>query len=318
MIAADAVSMDNTSKTPAPGKLRWAVAILAIIGIVPYVVLKMLWISGSRIGIVDPEFGHGTTMILLNTATAIMDVIAVILALSFVATWGRRIPAPVVLLPMWVATGLLGQIALVLPLQLVFGGQSPPSGVGTAALAPWVPTVVYGGFAWQGIFLIVGFALYAHARWGARIRAGRPMDSSRDLGISVPLAVIGSLMAAVLSIVFMGSGRLEAINAVVSSVIALCAGAGVVLLAPRRLRPECVGLGRVAGVGLGWFGSGALFAWGSYLTLVAVVPNDLRPEGGIEAASVVQTTFMALVGALCAVVLLRSVVPVTAGRYPKS
>lgn len=315
--------MDNTSKTPAPGRLRWAVVILAIIGIVPYVILKMLWISGSRIGIVDPEFGHGTTMILLNTATAIMDVIAVVLALSLVTTWGRRIPAPVVLLPMWVATGLLGQIALVLPLQLVLGGQSTPSGAGSAALAPWVPAVVYGGFAWQGVFLIVGFALYAHARWGARVLASRPRVSSRGLGLLVPLAVIGTLVAAALAVVFMGPGRLEAINAVVSSVIALSAGIGVLLLAPRSLRLECVGLGRVVGVGLGWFGSGALFAWGSYLTLVAHVPNDLRPEGGIEAAGVAQTTFMALVGALCAVVLLRSVVPVDAKRpvssgYPKS
>ena len=315
--------MDNTSKTPAPGRLRWVVAILAIIGIVPYVILKMLWISGSRIGIVDPEFGHGTTMILLNTATAIMDVIAVVLALSFVTTWGRRIPAPVVLLPMWVATGLLGQIALVLPLQLVLGGQSTPSGVGSAALAPWVPAVVYGGFAWQGIFLIVGFALYAHARWGARVLASRPRDSCHGFGMLVPLAIIGTLVAAALAIVFMGSGRLEAINAVVSSVIALSAGIGVLLLTPRSLRLECVGLGRVVCVGLGWFGSGALFAWGSYLTLVALVPNDLQPEGGIVAAGVAQTIVMALVGALCAVVLLRSVVPVGAKRpvssgYPKS
>lgn len=285
-----------------PGRFRWVVACAAIVGIVPYVALKVLWISGSRVGIDDPEFGRGGAMAVLNAGTAVMDVIAVLLALSFVTEWGRKIPAPVLLLPMWVATGLLGQILVILPVQLVVGTESSPEGKGASVLADWVPTVVYSGFAWQGFFLILGFALYAKDRWGTRVIARGPEHS----GVGAGLAVIGCCAIAVSTLVSKGPGPLETVNAVASSVIALFTGAAVVVFA-WNWGSHRLPLVRLAAAGFGWFGSGAMFAWGTYLTVMAVVPNDLRSSDGIDVASVMLTSLTAAVGAICGIVLLRTI-----------
>ena len=76
-------------------------------------------------------------------------------------------PAVLLLIPVWVGTGLLAPIALGVPLglaaQAIAGGSPVPAHNG---LHGWVYAVVYGGFAVQAVCLLTAFALYARDRAG--------------------------------------------------------------------------------------------------------------------------------------------------------
>ncbi len=101
----------------------------------------------------------------------------VVLALLLTRPWGRRVPAWLLVLPMWVASGLLLPIMTAYPLQLavrLLGGDGgrPAGGGAEPFLEPWVFGVVYGGFILQGLTLGALFTLYAGERWGALWRGG--------------------------------------------------------------------------------------------------------------------------------------------------
>jgi len=85
------------------------------------------------------------------------------------------VPAVLVLIPVWVGTGLLAPIALGVPLglaaQAIAGGSPVPAHNG---LHGWVYAVVYGGFAVQAVCLLTAFALYARDRAGPPARPSRP------------------------------------------------------------------------------------------------------------------------------------------------
>lgn len=70
---------------------------------------------------------------------------------------------------MWVGTGLLAPIVLIVPLQLLVGTSSPGEAAGPPPIAEWVFAMVYAGFIWQAVFLLTGFVLYARSRWGDRL-----------------------------------------------------------------------------------------------------------------------------------------------------
>lgn len=79
-------------RTMVSSRTRWTISLQAIIGTCPYIGLKLLWLSGSRIGLNDPEFGHGTVMVVANSLTMGMAAVAIVMALAFVTAWGRRLP----------------------------------------------------------------------------------------------------------------------------------------------------------------------------------------------------------------------------------
>ncbi|GHH55356.1 hypothetical protein [Streptomyces candidus] len=161
--------------TPARRVLR----ALAVLACVPYISLKVLWIAGGRLGIPDGSvlLERPGAMAAANAVTVVMDACVIVLALLLTQAWGRRVPAPLLVLPMWVATGLLAPIMAAFPLQLLvkaFGGDGEgPAPDGSASfLDPWVFGVVYGGFIVQGIALGALFVLYAKERW-AHLWQGR-------------------------------------------------------------------------------------------------------------------------------------------------
>ncbi len=72
-------------------RARWAITCLAILGTLPYITLKLMWLGGSRVGLNDPDFGTSPVMVAANTMTMAMDAVAILLALAFVTAWGRRL-----------------------------------------------------------------------------------------------------------------------------------------------------------------------------------------------------------------------------------
>lgn len=236
----------------------------AILGTFPYLTLKVAWLTGGTLGLTEPSFVDSPVLRLANVVTAGMDAVAILLAFALTYPWGRRLPAPLVLLPAWVATGLLGPIVLVSP---VIGADllAPPSG--ELPMRIWVWAVVYGGFAWQGAALLTAFVFYARDRWPSLTRgsfAGRPSWVAWPaLGTAlVHLAwAAGSTFAQAPGHTTTVAGR--TMDAVFGLLILLA------VLASSTTGPRWP---RVVAV---WTGAGAMFGWGAWLLFTTLTGGPL-------------------------------------------
>ncbi|WP_067819585.1 hypothetical protein [Actinomadura kijaniata] len=184
-------------------KRLWRARLIAchvtIAACVPYLFLKVMWLSGSSIGFGSTDMTTAE-YVAGNAVTAGMDLVAVLVALAFTYPWGQRVPAWLVLVPIWVGTGLLTPIALGMPagltVQALAGGSPIPESPGADG-EPWVFAVVYGGFTLQAIGLLTAFVLYARVRW-ADVFAMRAADLAD--GTTRPLQVLLANTAAVATI----------------------------------------------------------------------------------------------------------------------
>lgn len=272
---------------------------VAIASCLPYLVLKLAWIAGSRIGIPSgsPLLDEDNRALLIgvNALTVLMDAAVIALALVLTQAWGRRVPAPLLVFPMWVATGLLTPIMAGFPVQLAVGifsgpGENPSSS-SDSFLDSWVYGIVYGGFIAQGLTLGILFVGYARERWG-HVWRGRVGDLPRDAcGRAARTAsVTGALLALIPVVVHLmwaaGSTtglsqhrideRTSDFTALesLSAVTAVVAVAGVLLLvftarsATFRRLPVKVPLAAA------WAGSGAVGCWGAWMFFAGLIPQD--------------------------------------------
>ncbi|MFD7865562.1 hypothetical protein [Streptomyces sp. NPDC059783] len=315
--------MTRTSTAPAPAaasappatdRTRLVLRTVAIVACVPYLALKTAWICGSRVGIPDGSelLDHTTALVIGNAGSVVMDSAVVVLALLLTRPWGMRVPAWLLALPMWVATGLLLPIMTGYPLQLLvraLGGQVVQDESGRPFLREWVFGVVYGGFILQGLALGTLFALYARDRWGHLWRGtlrdvpGTPTTPAlRAAAVVASLIALAPAAAHLLWAAGASAGLSEARTAqrdsgfyVLEAVYALfvaATAAGVLLLAFRRTElPLRVPLA------LAWGGSGATACWGGWMSLAALLPQDNAAERPTSVMVLIYAVQM-LVGAM--------------------
>ncbi|MEU8923997.1 hypothetical protein AB0D10_24125 [Kitasatospora sp. NPDC048545] len=273
--------------------VRVVAAGVAMAATVPYLMLKLLWLTGSEVGVRDPGALGGLWT--LNLLTFGMDAIALALALAFVRPWGRRAAAGLVAFPMWVATGLLGTILVAVPADLlsslVLGPEHrPPGQHADDGLAGWVFALVYGGFGVQGIALITAFVLYARRRWAGLLQArigDLPDSPTRNVqrALAAVAAPVALGVAAARAYWAAGGtvglplrwaddrGRSIATMEAVTAAMAVVAAVALLVLAFR------IGPGRRLRVPLtaAWIGAGSLFGWGGY-QLVAFGTSTTVPD----------------------------------------
>ncbi|MBB5854218.1 hypothetical protein ACFQ05_12985 [Amycolatopsis umgeniensis] len=239
---------------PKISSARLIVCYAAILGTLPYLTLKASWVTGGDLGLRDPSFVDSELMLFANLLTGGMDVVAVVLALAFTYSWGRRIPAPLVLFPIWIGTGLLAPIVLNLP---VIVADLAKQQLTEMPLENWVWAVVYGGFAWQGILLLTAFVLYARDRWWfvvtGTVRPG-------TIGWAGGLGIVAALVSAIGHVSWaFGPGGLSARGQdVVIAVLGLLAVIALATVSRGRFWPRLV---------LVWTGAGAMAgsgAWGLF------------------------------------------------------
>lgn len=268
---------------PPVGPVRRSLAVFAAVMTLPYLALKIAWLSGSRVGLSDPDFGTSTAMTVLNALTMGLDVVALVLAGVFLFRRGIRAPLWLVLPPMWIGAGLLGQILVALPLHLVVQAVSPsqPATGELPPIADWVFSLVYAGFAGLGIGLLGAFVIYAWQRWGHRPLPHPGPPTRLGLRVGAALAVGAGLVHLLLSDVPLGTRALDLAVAVIT------AGALLVLARP--------GTGRVAVV-MAFVGTGALTAWGTYLAVIQLVPNELVAQTVIDWPTVTASLLRAAAG----------------------
>lgn len=278
---------------------RITAASVAAAAMLPYLAIKILWMAGSRVGIDDPGFGGDPAVAVLNAVTFGMDAVALVLAVAFTMSWGMRLPAWLVLVPMFVGTGLLGELVATVPLAVLLEGPGLFDSGGP--IQPWVYVLVYTGFLVQGAGLMAAFALYARDRWPAVFAAPlafAPATPARRLHVLLargvlPMTVL--LGGTRLYWAFGGTGGLptdsaatrtlaNAIHEGYRALITIAAGLALLAIADATRRTPLWRPLLVA-----WLGAGALFAWGLYGTATALTG---APVGGSTGGAVALVRFL--------------------------
>ncbi len=288
--------MDTTQLAHPPLPLSPARRILRLVAIVsclPYLTLKVAWIFSARIGIPDGSslLDHRATMVVANSVTVLMDACVIALALLLTRPWGLRVRAWLLLVPVWVASGLLAPIMTGFPVQLIvkaLGGEVQTQSASEPFLDEWVFGVVYGGFILQGIALGGLFAVYAGQRWGHVWRgrvgdrhvAGKPLAVAAAVVALLPVTVhlmwaFGSTEGLSADAVRDRATDTAALDAL-AALFPLTAAAAALVLA-FRFRPR---LPLAVPLALAWVGSGATACWGAWLTLGSLAAGDIdeRPS----------------------------------------
>ncbi|WP_187363834.1 hypothetical protein [Streptomyces piniterrae] len=278
---------------------------IAIAACAPYLALKLLWVLGSDLGVVDTHGISHPTWVAVNAFTFLLDAIAALVAHTLTHPGGRRAPAWLLTFPLWMASGLL--IPLVLGVVggtltgLIVGYQNPMNA--GDFLQPWVFLIVYGGFLVEAITLLGAFAIYAHQRWGGLLR--RRLHDLPDTGtramqriLAAPAAVlIGAsgvlhLLWGSGSTLGMEAAEVHARNVVgyanhwAQGLLSLAGAVGLLLLLFPRLTPRHTPLARLrvrTPLALAWAGSAAVFACGGLLWLTMTVSDALSPGRSLAA-----------------------------------
>ncbi|MFD2354901.1 hypothetical protein ACFSTC_45040 [Nonomuraea ferruginea] len=81
-------SLGGMNETPRAGVGRVTAAIVAMAAMLPYLTLKVLWLTGSPVGVTDPALMDDSAMYGMNVLTFGMDAVALVLALGFTMRWG--------------------------------------------------------------------------------------------------------------------------------------------------------------------------------------------------------------------------------------
>ncbi|MEV0805384.1 hypothetical protein [Micromonospora sp. NPDC050200] len=294
-------------------RLPLVVGYTTVAAMLPYLAIKTAWLLGSDVGVNDPGLMQTTPFVVANLITAGMEVTGAALALTLVHRWGRRVPAWLVLFPMWVASGLLAPVMIAAPLgflaeSLAGGAAAGGTESGDAPIAGlqgWVYAVVYGGFILQGAGLAVAFGLHLRARWGGIVRGpvgSHPQGATHGVQVMSTVAV-GGLTALVVAVRLYWAGGGEAglpaasdagrsltqqVVDASSAALALAGLLGLVVLVSRRPR-ELPAWAPVTAV---WVGAGSMCCSGAYQLVVLLAPGspfDASGGGGFGLLLAAQT-----------------------------
>jgi hypothetical protein len=270
-----------------PSRVRIAVGYATIACALPYFVLKLIWLSGGTVGVSDLTMLHDAGMFALNTITAGMDLVAILIALAFTHRWGLRVPAWLLLPPMWVASGLLARFAFAVPITTIAAALTSRSlpRVPAGPVQPWVYALVYTEFVGLGVGLVLAFVMYARTRWRFVFQSTtRTAPTGVTHDVQLPLATVAALipmLAGALNIAWafgssIGVGADVAARRTFSShvlnaidgALMIAAVVGVLLLVYRIGRRVPLWLALT----LAWVGGGSLFGWGLWY-MILVLPN---------------------------------------------
>ncbi|MER6389461.1 hypothetical protein ABT236_13410 [Streptomyces sp. NPDC001523] len=291
---------------------------MAIAATVPYLTLKAVWLGGSHLGIPDGSvlLGPGLFFPLMNALSLVMDSGVVLLVLLLTRPWGLRVPARLLTVPVFIATGLLTPIILGFPGQLLMAalGAGPDTAERAARepfLDPWVFNVVYLGFMIQAVALAGLFVPYARQRWGRRWQGRLGERLPPSTGVVAGAAAVMALAVSA-TYAYWGFGgtagqnptqiaRYSSDSAVVFVAYAICvlaAGVGALWLARggnRRARGP---------LAVAWIGSSATLSWGVWLSL-ALLGTGSGPDERPTAATLLLYAAQMIIGLLTATVVTR-------------
>jgi hypothetical protein len=288
--------MTGTATRPPSRRVRrlgTAAGWVAAVACLPYLILKLLWTLDIAVGITDRSVLDSSGWMAGNAMMAVVQLAGLVLVLTLIQPWSRRVPAWLVLFPAWLGTGLLFQVVVGV-VFLAGSAVSSDANLSTGSFQPWVFLVVYASFAAEGIALSIAFACHVQSRWGrtlalrtaaavsmreaSRGTEAAPWPVAHVTAMAQALAVMCVAVAVGFGYWALG-GSLGLPSIPSPAPLALqasrAAGAGI----------AAVGLLGLAGrvlqrthlwvpAGLTWLGSGAMTAFdGLVLTFSAVLPQ---------------------------------------------
>lgn len=265
--------------------LRLVAGYGAVTSALPYLVLKIVWLSGGTLGVADLSMMRDASMVVLNAITAGMDLVGIALALAFIHRWGLRIPAWLLLPPIWVATGLLTTFVVGVPIIAIVNALASnplPRGTG-GPVQPWVYVVVYIEFVGMGIGLMLAFLLYARIRWAETLRSTtNAVQPGATHDVQVLLANAAALVAmasgamslawafgATVGLPEEAAARRTIVGSLINGIggsLMMIGAAGVLMMVHRigGRTPYWLPLAMT------WVGSGSMFGWGLWQTINVV------------------------------------------------
>jgi hypothetical protein len=281
----------------------------AAIALTPYLLIKIAWTFGIFLpneSMGDPEWRA------INATTAVLALVGILLAMAFSRPWGERLPAWLVIPPVWVGTGLLVPMVVLAP---VLGPAAVVRDEAAGAAAPWAYEQIFviASLVGVGLGLPTALAGYAKARWPEAL--GGPIDCGELPGhtrqLQVPLARIVAVGCVILGLtkVYWALGGTIGIDLVrlddrdlwwhlltMSTGVWSLAGAwGILVLTSRR------GFRRfLPPMMAGWVSSGMLFSYNLFFAMRA--DSQASPEYPL--ARVLSTEAGIVLGVLMALIIL--------------
>ena len=275
---------------------RAQLTVATLVAAAPYLSVKIAWLAGWPLGQRDPAVLAATPYPQANAATLLLDV-AVVLTVRLLTTPGPgRVPPAAVALIGWLGGGLLAPVVLGV-VVLSPAAWEVGAGRGSDPLYGWVYLVVYVSLAGQAVLLQIALVGYLRRRtarlWSAIGDPGSPaVGPSGWVAIAAAVVAVGAgagglALAAGLGAP-PGADSLWRATTAMHAVIAALTASTIVHLVRTRWR-----LG-YASVGVIWFGTAAITAWGGYDTIISlwqgapatvVVWSLLRCGGGLILAA---------------------------------
>ncbi len=148
------------------GRLGTAAAWVSAVCCLRYLFLKIVWTLDVPVGITDRSVLDDIGWVAANALMAVVQLVGLLLVLALTRPWSRRVPAWLLLFPVWVGTWLLFTVVVGAVLMGLFSPPSDPSSENLGGFEPWVYVLVYASFAGQGIALAIAFACHVRSRWG--------------------------------------------------------------------------------------------------------------------------------------------------------
>jgi hypothetical protein len=276
-----------------------------------YLAVKVVWVFGACFGAVPREFGSNLPeWIALNVITIGMAGFGVALGLALAQPWGKRLPAWMVLLFAWAASGFLVSLLPYSALSAVLGAAESGE-AGSDPFPKWEMALIMIGFAGMAIGLLVAVPIYMRERWPRAFRGrtgGRgPAASGRLVAFALAATAVPTFLwsywaaggTAGLNPAALGLWNLDSRLLVGTSAVWAVLGAwSAWALSGRADAP--VRLPMI----LGFVASGSLFAWNAWRVLWLLVPiADLAPLRTPAVAAVEHVAAMAAGLAIMAILL---------------
>jgi hypothetical protein len=143
----------------------------------PYLALKVAWLSGNPIRFNDASLVAKRGMIAANAISFGMDFLAVGLALALTHRWGLRVPAWLLLFPMWVASGFLAPAVLMASIVAV------STVITQASAATPVPATNVRLADVAAVMAVAAGGLYLAWAFGANVGLGNPAERSAQSSV---------------------------------------------------------------------------------------------------------------------------------------
>jgi hypothetical protein len=284
----------------------------AALAVMPYLLIKIVWTLGLFI---PAEHIGDTSWRMINAATVVIAAFGILLAIAFCRPWGERLPAWLVVLPVWIGTGLLVPMLFLAPI-LGPAAMNRDRVSGSADIWAYEQFLIIISLIGVGICLPLALAGYAKTRWpealGGPLDFGEPSGNTHKLQTTLGrMVAVGCILLGVLKLFWAGGGTLGIDASLMDSrnlwwhLLSLSTGAwalvgawGILVLTSRkgsrRFLPP---------MAAAWISSGMLFSYNIFANLSALM-YDRQPTPEYPIARVLTTEAGIILGVTMGLIIL--------------